>query len=317
MNAISPDLKAYLPPSYFDKSGNLTVSDNDATKVATGIQAKAASLPPDEAKLFLAALASPSLAPTGGQLPANVDALIETFAAATDAIFNFVSTGDLESFLGRVMIKQSNEEETNALNERLSSRQTAKSELLDQASKMHDEASKMRTGAIISLVVAVVGAAISLGFSAASASKSTSAMGKMSGSSEESNVSPSGKTGGDSVGETGDVEAEITVTVAKGDNTTEVNILNSQAQNQQSVAGAINTLTGAISGATNSFFQADAKDIEAEGAKDAANAQEAQAVGDHQKEIQGALVALVDKIIQFLKDMQDSKAQQMQALTKV
>lgn len=323
MTGISADLKSLLPPTYFDKSGNLTVSDADATKVATGIQAKIATMPPAEATIFLASLGAASLAPLGSNIPDNIDALLSNFASAVDAIVNFVSVGDLESFMGKVMIKQAHEEEKNALDTRLASRQEAKADLLSQASKMHEEATKMRTGAIISLVVAVVSAAVTLGFAGASMSKSNSAMGEikgMSGSSEAGPMeeAPTGiKDDNELVALDEPGPEQVKVDMDKQVSLAKINILNSQGQALGSVGGAFNALGGALAGAVNSFAQADAKDIEAEGAVDAANAQETQAIGDHLKEIQGALQNLIDKVIQFLKDLQDTKAQAMQSMTKV
>ena len=63
--------------------------------------------------------------------------------------------------------------------------------------------------------------------------------------------------------------------------------------------------------------EAASKVKDAEGQEAAASAQEKQAQGDLRKESQEALDQMVKSIIQFLKDLQEAKADQMRALTRV
>jgi hypothetical protein len=67
----------------------------------------------------------------------------------------------------------------------------------------------------------------------------------------------------------------------------------------------------------STWAQADAKNIEAEGSIDAAEAQEAQAAADIKKEIQQGLDDLIKAIINFLKELKEAQVNQMQSLTKL
>jgi len=65
------------------------------------------------------------------------------------------------------------------------------------------------------------------------------------------------------------------------------------------------------------MVQADGKMKEAEGSEMAAQAQYQQSEADKAKDVQQAFEDTINKLIEFLKDMMDSKANQMQAMTKL
>jgi hypothetical protein len=68
---------------------------------------------------------------------------------------------------------------------------------------------------------------------------------------------------------------------------------------------------------TDSKAQAEAKKLEAQGSRDAAEAQEAQQTADSKKQMEEALNDMIKQIINFLKEMREAEVDAMRSLTKV
>lgn len=315
-SGIAPGLQPYIPLSLLQSDGSLKsgVDPAAATKIAQGIQAKAATLPPAEAGLFLALARGSDLAPAG-KLPPDLGATLDKFAAAAHTLGNVSGSTSPLNFLARVMIEQASEQRKNALNDRLAAREMAKSELLSQAKAMRDEAdtlaSSSKTAMIVSVVMAsvsIVAGAISMGSSIASAARGAKAV----------TAAREGMEAGNEGGTKVLSKAEIIAKSMKAPEQDKgARVLGSIGSGSGSIGQGSGQLGQGVSGYYSTQGQADAKNKEAEGSVHAAQAQETQAKGDLRKEQQQALDGMMQSIIQFLKDLQEAKAQQMQALTRV
>ncbi|WAJ30505.1 hypothetical protein [Antarcticirhabdus aurantiaca] len=104
---------------------------------------------------------------------------------------------------------------------------------------------------------------------------------------------------------------------ARGDQ----NFTLAEKQNQMvmTFGQAIETIGGiqkTIGGSADSAMQATAKKSEAEGSRDAADAEYAKQVADGKKEIQDAMNEMMKQIINFIKEMQDAEVEAMRAITR-
>lgn len=276
---VPESLRAYVPPSFYQGDSLKPGIDVDtAIQVAQGIQARAEALPPAEAQLFLATIAAGDIAP-GGQVPADIEETLDIYAAASAALGSRVGGGDSLEFLARVLIEQAAEQRKNALDDRLNAREKAKTELLSQAQSLKDQADTLKDGATKAMVTTIVMSAVSLAISIVSVG--------------------TGATGaGDAGSDFGKALGGLS----------------------QSISGLSSSMNGLGQGLSNYFStdaQATTKEQEAQGATDAAEAQNTQAEGDIQKDMQEAMNDMIKSIINFLKEIADAKAQQMQVMTRV
>lgn len=303
--SIPAELRTYLPSSLFQADGTTLKPGVDADKaieVAQGIQAKADAMPPAEAAIFLAMVDAADLAP-GGQIPADIEGAIEAFATAASLVSTLAISSNALDFLARVMIEQAGEQRKSALQDRLSAREIAKGELLNQAGKMDEEADKLSSSAKTAMIVSVVMSSIAVVGAVAGAFASGFSAVKQAGALK------SALAGGESMATVG---SNLGAMAGKASS-----IASSVGGAASSVAQSSNQIGQGLSGYYSTMGQADAKHLEAEGQRSAAEAQETQAEGDIAKEQQQALDQMVQSIIQFLKDLKEAKAQQMQVLTRV
>lgn len=296
-------LAKLLPPSFYDQQGQLRVTESEAQAVASGILARMENMPPAQAATFLALVKSGDLAPAGGtpsdyvaNLSTNLDRLESISARIAELLGD--NTGAME-FLIRAFIETVAEQRKEALESRLEARETAKGELLKQAGDMKEAAKKMMDGAITAIVFTVVMSALSLVGSAISFGKGLSQAKDIKGALK-------GLDG---------LEGDDLKTAHKA-----LDALASKGATWGNVgtgAGTAGSLGQGISSSASSITQAQAKEIEAKGSISAAEAQNQQAVGDMKKEVQQSMDEMIKAIINFLKELRESEANHMQALTKV
>lgn len=276
----------YLPSSFVDQSGNLTVPEKVAEAVATGVQARIENLPPAEKQLFLDMLRASSLAPSSDGkydvdgLLNRIDKVVDTFGDVSTAISNMIGKGGID-LLARALIEMAADQRKSALESRLSAREEAKGELMQQAGTMRSEASKMIAGAIVSAIVSIASAGISIGFSMSAASNLKTGM---SGTGKDISVDDFHK---------------------------------GMADVRNAVGGAVKTAMDAVANMINSSLQAAAKIDQAEGTEHAAEAEEIRGKGDMAKELGDAVEEMIKAVINFLKELKDAQAEQMRSLTKL
>jgi hypothetical protein len=173
---ISADLRPYLPSNYVDTQGNLTVSDTQATQVAQEVKAHVKDLPPAEQQLYLALLSSPDFAPGAnismGDLDADLGKLDKAEKAITQAMTdaaasNFLGLAEDVNALAKILVIQASQARQTAHEQQKSELQKAKSDLEAQASAQSKAADDLSAAAVKSLVMACVGAAISIGAASA------------------------------------------------------------------------------------------------------------------------------------------------------
>lgn len=286
--SIPEGLRPYVPPSLYQGDSLKPGIDVDqAIQIAQGIQAKAEALPPAQAQVFLAMVRAVDIAP-GGEIPADIDVTLEAMARASGAISGSPVWRDVIDVLARAMIEQAAEQRQNALNDRLNARDQAKTELLSQAESLKDQASELKDGAKSAMILSIVFSSLSI------VAAGVSIVG--------------GGLGG--VGSSDGVRV-----VAKGGQVG--NALYGSSQGATSIGGSLGQIGQSSSGYETTSAQATAKEMEAQGQIDAAQAQEMQNVADLKKEMQDSMNDMIKSIIAFLKELSDAKAQQMQVMTKV
>ncbi|WP_298958089.1 hypothetical protein [uncultured Methylobacterium sp.] len=278
--AVSDQLRPYVPASFYD-GANLKagITVQQAESVAAGIQSRAGELPPAQAAIFLALVGAADLAPAG-KIPNDLGKALDAYVAAAGSVKLGSLSGDSFSFLARAMIEQAADARKNALQDRLDARAAAKTELMSQASKLSEQSKTLQEGADAAKNNAIAFAVTSLVVSAVSVGIGVGGM-------------------------------------VKGAATDAGKALAGISQGVGTVAGTFGGLGQGMSGYHSTSAQATAKEQEAQGAIAAAMAQDKQATADFKKEAQQALDDMVRSIINFLKELSDAKAQQMQALTRV
>jgi hypothetical protein len=289
MTSIDPN---YLPKTFYDNSGNLLVSQDEALKVSQGIAERVKSMPEAQREVFLSMLRGAQLTPEGGLPPGNMNEVLDRMEAASLALVRLAELkGGMIDLLARVMIEQAGEQRKNELENRLAAREMAKSELLEQAGKLTEAAQKMLDGAIAMLVVSIVVAVATVVMSGIQ-------MGK-AGKQLEMAKGAKGLEGDD---------LRLALDTAGG--------VGAQAQVWGAMAQAIGALGGAVGNMAKTGYDAEAKRLEAAGSVDAAEAQYAQQQGDLRKEMQDTLNQMIQAIINFIKEMKEAEVNMMQSITR-
>lgn len=274
-----------IPLSYYrGGEGNNTAPVGGAAPapVQGGIQSLAGTLPPVQS-----AQSPLDLAPATSVNGAKLDETLASFESAANMAASTAFVGDIARLLGRVMIEQATEQRQTALEGRLAAREAAKADLLSQADKMDKAADKMKSGALTSLITAVVGGIVSAGASVASVGASFKQIGGMKSA-----------LGDKSAFDLANSKFQTANTLGQAGNT----------------AGDIASKGGA---SADTRAQADAKKMDAEGSRAAAEAQNHQQQADMKKEIQDGLNDMIKQIINFLKELKEAEIDAMRSLTRV
>jgi hypothetical protein len=326
------NLAQYLPPTYKDGQGNLTVSLQQATTAAQDVQQHVQNLPPTEQSLYMTMLGAPSFAPSGTASPSDVDATLGRLDNAVAALYQsgegsggLLALAQDVNALAVALVKQATNERTNELDQRLQAREEATAQLQAQAGQQQKAAQELQSGAIASLVLSVVSAAVSVAGAAASIAGGAKALKSMNELETPEYGAPpvpprSGKGGGE-VSETDSTifkarnqerEANYQSQVnTRAEAVKKIDMENSKTSGLGQIGQSIGQLFQGGAGAANSFGQAAAQTDEAQGSLDAAQAQETQGIGDTAKEAQQSLQSLVDNLISALQQIQEAKADSM------
>jgi hypothetical protein len=226
--------------------------------------------------------------------------------------------------LAKIIIMEAADQSREAQQEAVADTEQAKGQLLNQAAAMNKEADQMRDGAAVALVMTVVSSAISIGFAAGTikmnaesmnmVDKATSKVGTLEGKLENME----GKVGKEAEAVQKDLSTaleqakkEETVALQQSQN------LGNKAQAYGQLGQAASGLVSGFGSFANTMYQADAKDTEAEGDVDAANAQDTQAQAQIAQKVADSMNQLVSQITDLLKEMADADAQMMQSMTRV
>jgi len=335
-----------IPKSFYNtEAQTLNVSQAQAEAVQAGIQAKLETLPSAQKEVFLKLIAD--LAPGDVDTPEKLASMLGAFEAAATVVEDpgspvMAFVGDLAKLLAKVMIEQASEQRQNALKDRLAARETARGELMSQAQQMTDAAQKMMTGAITSIVTASIGGALSVFGSLAGGIGTLSQLGKMGNQAKATAAANKALT------QATDEVSNLSKILKGASNPTQIAQLNakldpaknamSAAQAAQTAAGNLFSVANTKSGIAGAFGQAgsalgdttsragsgvdakqqaDAKALDAQGSRDAAEAQYAQQQADLKKELQDSLSDMIKQIINFIKELKEAEVDAMRALTKV
>lgn len=343
MVEINPNI---LPTSFYNQdTQTLKVDKKLAETVQAGIQAVLDRLPDVQKEEFLALTAN--LAPGDVDTPEELKSVLATFEAAAKAASDpnssaAVFVGDVSKFLARVMIELAAEQRQNALNDRLAARETAKSELLSQADQMDNAADKMKAGAQVAMITGIIAGSVAAVGSAASAIGSASQIAKMGKSQVATQTA--GKQAfqaGEDVNQAEKIASRVSTASDKAKTQEALRTANQtkftadeahrNAQKSFDIAmskaqgfaalgqtsAAIGEISRSTGTGTDQRMQAEAKEAEAEGSRDAAEAQYAQQTADMKKDIQDSMNDMIKQIINFIKEMKEAEVEAMRALTRV
>lgn len=191
------------------------------------------------------------------------------------------SSGNSMNFLARVMIEQEGQQRHDAVAERTAMRQLARASLLSAAGELNKQADAMQQAAIISLVVTCVTAALSMAASAV----------------------------GTGIGMKGSVGEAASGSQLQSATSKLGGFFSAAAQSATKMGEA-----GANFASTEG--QVEVKKSEAAQKIDEANAQQYDAQADLKKGMMEALDHMLQELIAFLKNQQDSTAERFAAFTK-
>ncbi|PTW56672.1 hypothetical protein C8N35_111135 [Breoghania corrubedonensis] len=161
----------YLPSSFVNSAGELTVSSTQAKEVAAGIQARATTLPAGEQAIFLSLVKSPDFSPPGDINASDLSSALNRFEKAAHIIQEFsasTSPGDSSRILARLMVELAGLQRKDALNNRLALRQQARSELESQADQLETAGKEAASAAMMQMCVSIGAAAFSFAASSIS-----------------------------------------------------------------------------------------------------------------------------------------------------
>lgn len=296
-----------LPSSFFNpETKELLVDEATAQSVQAGIQAKLNSLPPISRGDFQQMVAN--LTPGDVDTPAKLEATLTMFEAALTKLGNVDSdvvafVGDLAKLLARLMIEQTADQRQNALNDRLLARDKAKGELMNQADQLGKAADKMIEGATTALITGLVGAGLQIlgaAVNLAGAFKALGGMGDAQKATQQA-INDANK------------QAMKAAEQAFGKAQTMGQLFGTLSQ----IGSGLGDATKAGGTSADARLQAEGKKLEAEGSRDAAQAQEYQQIADNKKQMEEALNDMMKQIINFLKEMREAEVDAMRSLTKV
>lgn len=297
----------YVPASFYNAQGQLTVPPEVAEKVQSGVLAKLDKLPAIQQQIFLALLQSADVAPNGpGQTMSDVkaDKVLSVLNSAMDVISSGMSVLDTilkdssaVNLLGRAMIEMAAEQRKAALDGRLASREAAKGQMLAQAADLNKAGDTMIATAVVSAVIAIIGSVISFAGAAAAQAK----LSTPTSDTPDTSTSPKPTSTGSSNPMGG---ADKTISEGKL-----LQQVTADLQKNAAIAKVFESVSGMISG----IGQGTAKKQEAEASVHAAYAETEKSAADMFKEVQQGVEETLKAVINFLKEMGDAKAELMRA----
>lgn len=250
----------------------------------------------------------------------NLEAALRNNGVSNDAgSFDY---SQITSLIGKMMIQFAASQREQALNQRLMGYEQAKNAALDQAGELTKSAEKMDKGANISMGMAIGFGALSLAGSAVSLGKQVSSMRKADAAAK--NVDDASEklrnlkqlqnnTGDDLKGAISNAKQDLMSAQAKSGGIEHKIGAYKSAGELVSRFGDMGSRTGQ---SIDTKEQAKAKQDEAQGSRDAAESTIAQQRADQAKEVQQARDDMVKAILNFIKEMQDSKVEMMRAITR-
>ncbi len=284
---------------------------------------------PDALKPIFQSIADKiDFAPGGKVDPAKVG---ETLDALKGALVLMATTviKDLAELIAKLTIEQNASGRDNALQGRLAARQEAKADLMGQAAKMEEAAVQALIGAAVAFAVTVVASTIAIVGSVGAFKDAGAKISDLKNAvSEVASIKDAIKAAGGMEQVTKNSLQTADAALNKTANgllskleTANNNLMIASKQMDQITAKSgifqqIGQLGQAIANFSSASTQSTAKMTDAEGSRLAALAQDAQAQADVAKALYDALVDMMNKMVQFLKDMQDTEVNMMAAITR-
>lgn len=324
--SVSLELRPFVPQSYMDDAGNLTVTEEQATQVAQQIKNYVEALPPAEQMVYLTMLDSPDFAPTANATDSDISAALDRLHGAATrmiAVSEFLSLAEDVNALARLLLQATENARESELQQRLNARSEAKAELTAQAASQRSAAEALKSNAVFALVLGVVGGALNVlmsGIQGFSAGRTMARLKELKAP-ELKSVNNAGNTGSSSnVGQPGAKDARVRFSA---DEKAFEKALKEVEQKAQKVAafgqgaGGVASISQAASAYFNNIGQAESQRLQADGSENAAQAQETGSIADMRKEMQSALEDLIRSLISLFKEMGASEAEAMQSVTRV
>ncbi|WP_062012788.1 type III secretion system translocon subunit SctB [Aureimonas sp. AU4] len=261
---------------------------------------------------------------------AELSALSESLSAAG------LSTGrgnfdydSVISTLANLMIQQSNDRRSQAMNQRTAGYEQAKAQSIQQAADMNQAADKMDKGAVLSMTIgivtagiAMIGSGISLYKQVGSLKQSADAANNMSKAQQEltaatkkaDTFTDAGKFATDKV-KTDVLNAEMKFKIASNEGA-QIDKMLQRYQSAADLTSRGGDIGRQLGQGLDTKEQAQAKREEAEGSVAAAEATSHQQKAEIAKDVQQAMDDMIKQVINFVKEMQENKVEMMRAITR-
>ncbi|WP_068310242.1 hypothetical protein [Polycladidibacter hongkongensis] len=311
--------QSLLPPSFYNKQGTLAVPESKAIAFQNNVQERLSQLPTESRSAFLDLVKSPSFANTVSLTEQQQDEVLDRLQASTvlaGELSSYGSGDDIVRVIAEALLKSARTQHKNELDARLTAREVIKNSMHAQAEKTRDSAEQTRAGAIASVVLGVVGGAVSLGMSIGG--MKSAAKGLMA----SKNAMTSGKMESFQAKLSNEFD-KIGMTPKFNHSMTSADAFKSKAAYHSSMAttqGAIGSVLGQLgstgSNAASALTQANAKLDEAMSQELAANAEEVRKESDAAEGIQKAVDDIIRSIVQFLKEAREIQNEKMTAFTR-
>ncbi|MGJ0508139.1 MAG: hypothetical protein ACR652_13640 [Methylocystis sp.] len=311
-NDIPQNLLQYVPANYFDDSGNLTVDAAQAKQVAAIVKKHVEELPEAERDLYISMITSPDFAPGKDATASDVSAALERLDAAMTSLetAGFLELAEDINALEKALIEHAEQSRIEALQQRLEGRLAAKNQLLSQADKMNDAASKLMNEAAAGLAVSLVGSALSI---AGSFMSFVSSM-KMAKKIKDLGDPPVDPGPNASYFAKTDYQKKMATRKAQ------IEEIEKEFAPQHAKSQALSSTGSGIQPIgmfLNTASQADSQKDQALASEYGAYAQDIQSVLDVAKSTQESFEEMINKIINSLKEINDSEAERMNSMTRV
>lgn len=312
------------------QSYHLLSGTDDARPTAPALQSKPAGrdmLPPapDVGASGIPLHVEHSPMPTGDIL---------SYEAALQKLHNDPQAGafledfaDILSYIGGILVKNADAMRKSALRDRMAARDAARAALQEQAEKQHEAANSARTLALASFAVTIAVSSLSI---AASAFMLKNSLGGLKlNENLARDLAPHEQTAkglnllqasSKNCEHTADIRGAIAETALKIENINRAAMAQQQKLdvNNQMIGTAKQVFEG-IGTASRSLEripQAEIEHIHADASLDAANAQYLQQLSDIKKDLSEQIANIIQQSINMYKDLQNSQAEAMRAVTK-
>ncbi len=264
-----------------------------------GILVDTSAIPSTDYQALISVIEQPNLAPKTS-IHQSIDTDTQRNLEEIERLLSQSSSSDASRLLGRLLVELGAQQRREALDSRLISRSIARAELEAGADELRQAAKKTEKGALMSMVLTIVGSTISIAAGVMSLQASAAAM----------------RTGGAGSLPTGNATTPGNRAMERTPDVVAQDALTSRAYALKELAGITNQLVGSAAQYTKSTFDAGAQVDQATQGEFQAEAEVTKSEGEVEASEQQALHEFVSQMIRFIKEQLDAEVEQQAAVTR-